>query len=122
MRRPTLPVLVLPVLVLPILVVSSLAVSPVAASDVPACALSGSVSVMIGGKPALRLADVAGCPAELIRIIPGIQIDGQPMVHVETGSAGNTRCTAKGERTVSAGDTDAQGLGDVDCRKPVQDP
>ena len=86
------------------------------ADDIPACALSGSVSVMIAGKPALRMADVVHCPPELIEIIPGIQIEGQPMVHIRQGIADDTACTTTESGTVSAGKVNAQGLGDVACK------
>jgi uncharacterized Zn-binding protein involved in type VI secretion len=86
------------------------------AQDIPACALSGSMTVMIGGKPALRLSDVANCPPELYETITSIMIDGQPVVHFKTGVAGKTRCAAKANPTVSMEGHDAQTLGDISCQ------
>lgn len=87
------------------------------AQDIPPCALSGSMTVMIGGKPALRLSDVANCPPELYETITSIMIDGQPVVHFKTGVAGKTRCAAKANPTVSLEGHDAQTLGDISCQK-----
>ena len=89
---------------------------PAFAQDVPACALSGSMSVMIGGKPALRLSDVANCPPELYEVINSIMIEGQPMVHFKSGVAGKTTCIAEGDKTVTVEGNDAQTLGDVTCK------
>ncbi len=89
--------------------------APAWAGDIPPCALSGSPTVMIAGRPALRLADVARCPAALIEPIAGIMIDGQPMVHVRSGAVDETACAARGEASVSADGRPAQGLGDVSC-------
>ena len=63
---------------------------PVHAQPLPACALSGSTTVMIGGKPALRLSDVANCPPDLYEVITSITIEGQPVVQFKSGSAGKT--------------------------------
>lgn len=91
--------------------------TPALPADIPPCALSGSSSVIIAGKPALRLSDVAACPAELIEPIPGIAIDGQPMVHIRSGAADKTDCAATGEPSVIADHEPAQGLGDVRCTR-----
>ena len=61
--------------VLFLLLVPSLA----SGQDVPGCAVTGSKTVMIGGKPALRLSDVVMCPPDSYEIISSIMIDGQPM-------------------------------------------
>ena len=87
-----------------------------AAQTIPACALSGSMTMMIEGKPALRLSDVANCPPELYVILNSIQIDGQPMVHFKSGTSGDTDCLAKGSNTVSAEDKQASTMGDVRCQ------
>lgn len=85
------------------------------ADQIPACALSGSMTMTIGGKPALRLSDVANCPKELYDVINSVQIDGQPMVHFKTGIVGKTRCTAGGSVTVDVEGKAATSLGDVNC-------
>lgn len=85
------------------------------AQDIPACALTGSMTVSIGGRPALRLSDVAQCPPELYEIITSVRIDGQPMVHFKSGAAGKTRCVATGNATVTAESHEANTLGDVAC-------
>jgi hypothetical protein len=89
--------------------------TPVMAQDIPACALTGSMTMMIGGKPALRLADVAKCPPDLYDIITSIQIDGQPMVHFKTGIAGKLRCVTLDNPDVTAENKPASTLGGVDC-------
>jgi hypothetical protein len=63
----------------------SLSFAEDAAVPIPACAMSGSKSVFIGGAPALRLSDVVNCPPELYEIVPSIMIEGQPMVKFRTG-------------------------------------
>lgn len=97
-------------------VLSATAAMPALGQDIPTCALSGSTSVMIGGKPALRLSDVARCPPELYEVISSIMIEGQPMVHFKSGASGKTTCAAKGDKTVTAESNDVQTLGDVSCR------
>lgn len=84
-------------------------------SPLAGCALSGASSVFIGGAPALRLSDVVNCPAELYEIVPGITIEGQPLVRVRSGSAENADCAATGENTVTANGEATQRIGDVNC-------
>lgn len=86
------------------------------AATIPPCALSGAVSVMIGGAPALRLSDVANCPPELYEVVPSIMIEGQPVVHFRGGSDGKTTCAAKGEGSVTMEGEAANRLGDVACK------
>ena len=86
-----------------------------AAVPIPACAMSGSKSVFIGGAPALRLSDVVNCPPELYEIVPSIMIEGQPMVKFRTGAGEKGNCTARGEETVMAEGESASRLGDVAC-------
>ncbi|WP_457583885.1 hypothetical protein [Ensifer canadensis] len=101
-----------------LLVISAM---PSAAEDarppIPACALSGSTSVMIGGQPALRLSDVANCPPELYEVVPSIMIEGQPVVHFRSGSGATGDCTAKAEPSVTFEGEAAQRLGDVTCQQ-----
>lgn len=85
------------------------------AVTIPPCALSGAVSVMIGGAPALRLSDVANCPPELYEVVPSIMIEGQPVVHFRGGSDGKTMCAAKAEGSVMMEGEAANRLGDVTC-------
>lgn len=89
------------------------------ADQIPACALTGSMTVMIDGKPALRLSDVANCPKELYEVINSVEIDGQPMVHFKSGVAGKLRCAATGSATVDAEGKTATTAGDVTC-SPVK--
>ena len=89
--------------------------APAAAQDIPACALTGSMTVMIGGRPALRLSDVAQCPPDLYEIISSVQIDGQPMVHFKSGIVGKTRCFSEPNPSVSAESKPATTTGDVAC-------
>lgn len=88
-----------------------------AAAPIPACALSGSKSVFIGGAPALRLSDVVNCPPELYEIVPSVMIEGQPMVKFRTGVGEKGNCTARGEGTVSVEGGPASRLGDVSCTR-----
>lgn len=90
--------------------------APAMAQEIPTCALSGSMTVMIGGKPAFRLSDVAKCPAELYDVISSVSIDGQPVVHFKTGKQDKTTCTARADPSVSIEGKAAQGLGDVTCQ------
>ena len=95
----------------------ALAVPAVAddAPALPACALSGSTSVMIGGQPALRLSDVANCPPELYEVVPRIFIEGQPVVHFRSGTGAKGDCSAKGDPSVMLEGEAAQRQGDVNC-------
>ena len=86
-----------------------------APAPIPACAMSGSKSVFIGGAPALRLSDVVNCPPELYEIVPSVMIEGQPMVKFRTGVGEKGNCTARGEETVSVEGESASRLGDVAC-------
>ncbi|MDO9414654.1 hypothetical protein [Pararhizobium sp.] len=86
-----------------------------APSPLAGCALSGATSVFIGGAPALRLADVVNCPAELYEIVPGIMIEGQPLVRVRSGTGEKGNCTTRGDDTVIANGQATQRLGDVAC-------
>lgn len=90
--------------------------SPALAQGIPACALSGSMTMMIGGKPALRLSDVAQCPPELYDVIKSVSLDGQPMVHFKTGATNDTACAATGDQTASIEGKQASRLGDVSCK------
>ena len=83
--------------------------------DVPGCAVTGSMTVMIGGKPALRLSDVTMCPPDTYDIITSVQIDGQPMVHFKAVHFGKTRCAAMGDATVTAENKIATPLGTTHC-------
>lgn len=87
------------------------------AAPIPACALSGSKSVFIGGAPALRLSDVVNCPPELYEIVPSVMIEGQPMVKFRTGAGEKGNCTARGDETVSVEGGSASRLGDVTCKQ-----
>lgn len=85
------------------------------AQDLPGCAMTGSSTVMIGGKPALRLSDVADCPPDSYEIIASVKIDGQPMVHFKPVHFGKTRCAVMAEPTVTAENKPVHSLGEVHC-------
>lgn len=72
------------------------------AQDLPGCAATGSKTMMIGGKPALRLSDVANCPPDMYEIVSSIMIDGQPMVRFKPVHFGKARCAVVDDSTVLA--------------------
>ncbi|MGL4490617.1 MAG: hypothetical protein ACRCU5_14355 [Rhizobiaceae bacterium] len=81
--------------------------------ETPACAKTGASSVRINGKPALKLSDVAACPAGSFEIIPNVRIEGEPMVHINTGVAGcsdtkSPNVFVNGKATTTAGDVTCQ--------------
>lgn len=88
---------------------------PALAQDIPNCALTGSMTMMIGGKPALRLADVVNCPADAYEIIKSVEIDGQPMVHLKPITTGKTRCITLENPSVAVANRNANTLGDMAC-------
>jgi uncharacterized Zn-binding protein involved in type VI secretion len=81
-------------------------------AELPACAVTGAKSVFINGRPALRLADVAGCPAGMFETVPGLFIEGQPAVRL---SAPKDGCIATGSSNVIAGGGMAPRAGDAAC-------
>lgn len=83
--------------------------------DIPGCAVTGSKTMMIGGKPALRLSDVVLCPPDSYEIISSIQIDGQPMVHFKPVHFGKTRCAVLGDTTVMAENKATATQGSIHC-------
>jgi uncharacterized Zn-binding protein involved in type VI secretion len=89
--------------------------APLLAQDLPACALTGSMTMTIEGKPALRLSDVANCPPELYEIIRSVTIDGQPRVHFKPAPTGKLRCFTLNTPTVSAEGRQAAVLGGTTC-------
>ena len=97
--------------------VPSVSLAEEAAAPIPACAMSGSKSVFIGGAPALRLSDVVNCPPELYEIVPSIMIEGQPMVKFRTGVGEKGNCTARGEESVMAEGETTSRVGDVNCKQ-----
>lgn len=88
---------------------------PALAQDIPNCALTGSMTMMIGGKPALRLSDVVHCPPDAYEIIKSVEIDGQPMVHLKPVTTGRTRCITLENPTVVVANRNATALGDLAC-------
>ena len=98
-----------------IFLLAALAPALVQAQDLPGCALTGSSTVMVGGKPALRLSDVVKCPPDTYEIISSVKIDGQPMVHFKPIHFGKTRCAVMGDPTVTAENKPVQSLGEVHC-------
>ena len=83
--------------------------------DIPGCAVTGSKTMMIGGKPALRLSDVVMCPPDSYEIISSIMIDGQPMVRFKAVHFGKTRCVVIGDDTVMAENEVATPPGALHC-------
>jgi uncharacterized Zn-binding protein involved in type VI secretion len=83
--------------------------------DLPGCVVTGSKTVMIGGKPALRLSDVVMCPPDTYDILSSIQIDGQPMVRFKPVHFGKTRCAVMGDDTVMAEAKPVTPHGSVHC-------
>lgn len=86
--------------------------SPALAQSLPACATGGASSVMINGLPALRLSDVAGCPAGMFEPVPGIFIEGQPAVRFVAPVEG---CVAGGSASVTMNGAPATRGGDAVC-------
>lgn len=84
-------------------------------APMPACALSGSTSVMMNGKPALRLSDVVNCPPELYEIVQSVMIEGQPMVQFRSGTGEKGDCTSKPSNDITVEGAATQSLGDVAC-------
>lgn len=93
---------VLALLLLPVL--------PAAAQELPACAVTGAASVMINGRPALRLSDVAACPPGLFEPVPGVFVEGEPAVRFVAQG-----CVAAGSANVTIEGTGAARTGDVAC-------
>ena len=83
--------------------------------DIPGCAVTGSKTVIINGKPALRLSDVIKCPPDSYEIISSMQIDGQPMVRFKPVHFGKTRCAVMGDTTVMAESEAATPQGSLHC-------
>ncbi|MGV3551935.1 PAAR domain-containing protein [Rhizobium sp.] len=83
--------------------------------DLPGCVVTGSKTVTIGGKPALRLSDVAMCPPDTYEILASIRIDGQPMVRFKPVHFGKTRCAVMGDNTVMAESKPATPMGSMHC-------
>src|SRR3569623_1172911 len=88
---------------------------PALAQDIPTCVLTGSTTMTIGGKPALRLSDVVHCPPEAYEIIQSVQLDGQPMVHLKPVTTGKTRCIVLENPSVTVENKRATALGDLTC-------
>lgn len=89
-----------------------LPVLPAAAQELPACAVTGAASVMINGRPALRLSDVATCPPGLFEPVPGVFVEGEPAVRFVAPAQG---CVAAGSANVTIEGTGAARTGDVAC-------
>ena len=85
---------------------------PALTQSLPACAKTGAASIMFNGKLALKLADVADCPAGSFEIIPNVMVEGQPMVHFNTGIGG---CVAGASPNVIVDGKAVTSTGDVTC-------
>lgn len=85
---------------------------PAFATGLPACARSGSVSVMINGLPALRLSDVSLCPMDSYSVIPGIVVEGEPMVQFSPAGSG---CSHGASQDVIVEGKAVPRAGDIAC-------
>lgn len=85
---------------------------PAVAQDMPACAVTGASSVMINGRPALRLSDVAACPLGLFEPVPGVFVEGEPAVRFVAPAEG---CVVVGSSDVTIDGVGAVRAGDVVC-------
>lgn len=85
---------------------------PAVAQDMPACAVTGASSVMINGRPALRLSDVAACPPGLFEPVPGVFVEGEPAVRFVAPAEG---CVVVGSSDVTIDGVGAVRAGDVVC-------
>ena len=92
-----------------------LAPAAVSAGDLPGCVATGSSTMLIGGKPALRLSDVVNCPPDSYEIIASVRVDGQPLVRFKPVRFGKTRCAVMGDPTVTAESKPLHALGEVHC-------
>jgi len=90
----------------------TLASLPAMAADLPPCARTGAASVMINGRPALKLGDVALCPPGSFSIVQGMTIEGEPMVQFNPASPD---CMAGSSADVIIDGQGANRLGDVAC-------
>lgn len=93
-------------------VVLTMAVWPAQAQNLPACARTGSNSVMFNGHPVLRLSDVAACPPDSYSIVQGMIIEGEPMV--QFNPVGKD-CVAGASPNVIVNGQAATRAGDVVC-------
>jgi uncharacterized Zn-binding protein involved in type VI secretion len=82
------------------------------AQPMPPCAATGAASVIINGRPALRLSDVATCPPGMFEPVPGISIEGQPAVRFSAPVKG---CIAGGSANVIMNGAPATRGGDAVC-------
>ncbi|WP_176522014.1 PAAR domain-containing protein [Stappia indica] len=87
-------------------------VLPAVAQELPACAVTGASSVMINGRPALRLSDVAACPPGLFEPVPGVFVEGEPTVRFVAPVEG---CVAAGSADVTINGAGAARAGDAVC-------
>lgn len=85
---------------------------PAATQELPACAVTGASSVMINGRPALRLSDVAACPPGLFETVPGVFVEGEPAVRFVAPVEG---CVAVRSSDVTINGAGAVRAGDAVC-------
>ena len=103
-----------PLAAAPLFAVLALLPTPLVAQDqpLPPCAVTGAASVMINGRPALRLSDVATCPPGMFEPVPGIFVEGQPAVRFVAPAKG---CVAGGSGNVTMNGAPATRGGDAAC-------
>lgn len=89
--------------------------SVASAQEMPACARSGASNVMIGGRPAFRLSDLAACPPELVEVSPNVTIGGEPVAFLRSGQVGKDACAGAGNPAVTINGKAAQTVGDATC-------
>lgn len=84
------------------------------AQNLPACARTGSKSVMFNGLPALRLSDVQTCPPGSYTIVNGFFVEGEPVVQFKPASED---CVAGASPNIVINGQAANRAGDVVCRQ-----
>ena len=103
-----------PLAAVPLAAALALLTAPLAAhaQPLPPCAVGGASSVIINGRPALRLSDVATCPPGMFEPVPGIFVEGQPAVRFVAPAKG---CVAGGSANVIMNGAPATRGGDAVC-------
>ena len=90
------------------------AVIPAHAQDLPACARTGSKSVMFNGLPVLRLSDVQACPPGSYTIVNGFFVEGEPVVQFNPGGED---CIAGASPNIIINGQAVNRTGDVVCQQ-----
>lgn len=99
-------------IVLGIIIAALPSLSSLAADSLPPCARTGAKSVFFNGLPALKQSDMASCPAGSYDLVPGVTIEGEPMVTVNPGVA---NCFATASANIIVNGKGVNRAGDVAC-------